>query len=124
MTAVIECCDYGVPQRRSRLVLLASLKGTIQLPQKTHGPNTDNLRYSTVSDWIKDLPRIQAGTTHTSVPNHRAASLSPLNLKRIKATPPGGTRKEWPPELQLACHTNGHKGTYGRVWPPALETTR
>jgi DNA (cytosine-5)-methyltransferase 1 len=129
-SATIDCRDYGVPQKRSRFVLLASRNGNIKLPPKTHGPDCPSLKYSAVEEWIADLPPIEAGEQCTSVPNHRAADLSPLNLKRIKATPPGGSRSDWPEELVLACHSDGHSGhtdVYGRLradQPASALTTR
>jgi DNA (cytosine-5)-methyltransferase 1 len=129
-TAVVDCREYGVPQRRSRLILMASRHFTPKLPSKSHGAGTASPNYSTVRDWILDLPPIRAGETCDEVPNHRAAKLSPLNLQRIQATPPGGTRRAWPSKLQLACHENGHTGhtdVYGRLrWdqPSSALTTR
>jgi DNA (cytosine-5)-methyltransferase 1 len=63
------------------------------------------------------LPPIQAGEVHPDVPNHRASALTPLNLQRLQATPPGGTRADWPEELTLKCHQNhrGHSDVYGRM---------
>lgn len=125
----IDCCDYGVPQKRQRFVLIASNVGNIELPPKTHGTGVRKAPFSTVGDWIGDLPPIEAGEECESVPNHRAASLSPLNLRRIIATPPGGSRRDWPPELALDCHAKhkGHTDVYGRLridQPASALTTR
>jgi DNA (cytosine-5)-methyltransferase 1 len=116
--AVVESQEYGVPQRRRRLILIASLLGPITLPVKTHGPGGANPEYSTVWEWIGDLPPIAAGETHPNIANHRAAELSELNLQRIRATPEGGSRRDWPTELVLACHDGdyqGHTDVYGRM---------
>jgi DNA (cytosine-5)-methyltransferase 1 len=126
----LDCCDYGVPQKRSRFVLLASAIGPIEIPPKTHGPGAPNERFSTVGEWINDLPPLEAGEECTSIPNHRAANLSTENLKRINATPPGGGRLDWPKNLVLKCHSNGHIGhtdVYGRLrvdQPASALTTR
>lgn len=129
---IIESQDYGVPQRRRRLVLIASQQSTAQLPAcpppPTHGPKV-NRPYSVVRDWISDLPPLEAGQAHPTDPAHRAAHLSELNLKRIRSTPPGGTRLSWPAELVLPCHqrTSGHTDVYGRLrWdcPASAMTTR
>ena len=115
---ILRAQDYGVPQRRKRLVLIASRGQRIELPHRTHGPGTPHADYSAVWDWIGDLPEIEAGEEHPIVPNHRAARLSELNLQRIQATPVGGGRRDWPQELHLECHSKdyrGHTDVYGRM---------
>ncbi|MDP9190679.1 MAG: DNA cytosine methyltransferase [Acidobacteriota bacterium] len=115
---VIESCDYGVPQRRRRLVIIGSRGVPVAFPQPTHGPGTKRPTYSTVWDWIGDLPPIAAGETHPSIPNHRASGLSPLNQQRVRATPEGGGREHWPKRLLLRCHHDdydGHTDVYGRM---------
>ncbi len=122
--------NFGVPQHRRRLVLVASRLGPISIPPATHGPGTRHPGYSTVREWIEDLPAIQAGETHPDDPVHRAANLSQLNLERIKALSEGEDRRKWPDELRLHCHTNGYSGhtdVYGRMWwdrPASGLTTR
>lgn len=108
----VFCPDYGVPQTRKRLVLLASKLGMINLISPTHNKNN----YVTVRDAIGDLTPIAAGETDASDPLHRATALSPLNLKRIKATPYGGSWHDWPEELILECHKKQEGKTYGSVY--------
>jgi DNA (cytosine-5)-methyltransferase 1 len=122
----VQVADYGVPQHRPRLVVLASRLGPVTLPPATCGVG---LRaHATVRDAIGHLPPIAAGAADPSVPNHRAAGLSPINLRRMKATPPEGDRKAWPEDLRLDCHrtADGYTDTYGRMaWDrpaPALTT--
>lgn len=126
---VVMAYHYGVPQSRRRLVLLASQLGPIRIPPATHGPGTKNPDLPKVWDWISHLPAIRAGDTHARVPNHRAAKLSHLNLRRIAATPVGGDRRDWPEQLELDCHKahSGHTDVYGRMikhQPSAALTTR
>jgi DNA (cytosine-5)-methyltransferase 1 len=127
---VVSSASYGVPQKRRRLIALASKHGPIEVPHATHGPGTSNPTYATVKDWIYDLPPIAAGEEHKAVANHRASGLSEINLRRIRATPEGGGREDWPEDLKLKCHTNGYKGhsdVYGRMaWdePATGLTTR
>ena len=72
--------DYGVPrERRSRLVLLASLLGEIGLEPPTHDP----ISYATVAQTIGYLPELVAGGVDAQDPLHRSSRLSLLNLKRI-----------------------------------------
>lgn len=113
---VLPASNYGVPQRRERLVLIASNKAPIALPAPSHGPESST-PYSCVEDWIRELPPIAAGETCEKDSQHQAAKLSPKNLERIKATPEGGTRENWPEELKLECHKNysGHSDVYGRL---------
>lgn len=130
VVGIIESQKYGIPQKRRRLVLLASNIAEINLPNPTHDPALGKT-YSTVRQRIAHLPPIKAGEIHPTIANHRAAKLSPMNLRRIKATPPEGSRADWPPDLQLECHTKrgykGHTDVYGRMkWdaPATGLTTR
>ena len=113
---VLNAAEYGVPQRRKRLVLLAAKHGPIALPKPTH-PGKDH--WVTVRKAIGDLPKLQHGRASKEDVIHRAASLSPLNLKRIRASKPGGTWRDWPVELVATCHTKEsgkHSGgVYGRM---------
>jgi len=125
---VVEARAYGVPQHRRRLVLLASRHGCVGMPQPTHGPG--RLPFLSVRDAIADLPSIDAGTSHPFIPNHVAARLSDRNLERIRATPEGGDRRQWPETLVLDCHKRNEKAfvdAYGRMtWsrPSSALTTR
>lgn len=111
----VKSSDYGVPQRRERLVLVASRTKMVMVASPTHGVN--GVRYSVVEDWISDLPRLAAGETDLYDPDHRAAKLSDLNLQRIRLTPEGGGRASWPEQLILDCHKShkGHSDVYGRL---------
>lgn len=116
-SGVVDCQAYGVPQRRRRLVIVASRHGRVLLPDPTHGSGVGLLPVSTVGDWIADLPPIAAGEVHSSVANHLASALTEINLRRIRATPKGGGRADWPVDLKLACHNEhaGHSDVYGRM---------
>lgn len=109
---VVFCPDYGIPQTRKRLVLLASKYSDIALLPPTHTKGT----YLTVGDTIRDLPAIHSGEGCIQDPLHRAISLSPLNLDRIKATPYGGSWHDWPDELILTCHKKENGKSFGSVY--------
>lgn len=113
---VVSASDFGVPQPRKRLILIASKTKGIEFPKPTHGKSA-NRPYSVVSDWIGELPPLEAGETDSLDKDHCAASLSELNLKRIRNTPEGGDRRNWPEALKLDCHSNhsGHTDVYGRL---------
>lgn len=108
---VVHCAEYGVPQSRKRLVLLASRLGSVQLIGPTH---TD--RVLTVRDAIAQLPSIPAGGAQTDDPLHAACNLSEINLRRIKASRPGGTWRDWPADLLAACHERESGKTYPSVY--------
>lgn len=112
---VVNCADYGVPQQRQRLVLLASKHGPIEMTAPTVKPDL----YKTVRDVIEDLPRINAGESCAHDPLHMASKLSPLNMKRIRASNAGGTWREWDKDLVAACHKKKtgktYPGVYGRM---------
>lgn len=108
----VFCPDYGIPQTRKRIVLLASRLGYIELIPATHNKKT----YLTVRDVIGSLPAIAAGETDKHDPLHRAKALTPINIKRIKHTPYGGSWKDWPEELLLNCHKKEGGKTFGSVY--------
>jgi DNA (cytosine-5)-methyltransferase 1 len=116
---VLDCAQFGVPQRRHRLVLLASRLGKIKMPRATH---SDPENWITVKMAIGHLKQIEAGKReNTSDPLHIAAQLSETNQKRIRQSLPGGTWTDWPEELRAICHQKEtgqtYKSVYGRmVW--------
>jgi DNA (cytosine-5)-methyltransferase 1 len=75
----VACDEYGVPQSRRRLVLLASKLGPIELQK------SDNSLKMTVRQAIGELPRVAAGTSWPDDPLHASAGLTETNLSRIEA---------------------------------------
>lgn len=106
---VVDGRDIGVPQRRQRLVLVASLLGPIVIP------DAEKPR-ATVRETIADLPPLSAGSFDPNDPLHAAASLSELNLSRVRHSKPGGTWRDWPSELISACHVRPTGMTYPSVY--------
>lgn len=109
---VVYCPDYGIPQTRKRLVLLASRLGNIDLISPTHKKEN----YVTVKDVIGDLPPLEAGQGCPTDALHRCRALSPLNLQRLKSTPYGGSWKDWPADLMLECHKKESGKSFGSVY--------
>lgn len=109
---VVYCPDYGIPQHRSRLVILASRLGSIEMIPPTHRPKD----HRTVRDALSRLPRLDAGQRSARDRLHRASALSELNLNRIKHSKPGGTWRDWPEDLVADCHKAETGETYGSVY--------
>jgi DNA (cytosine-5)-methyltransferase 1 len=103
---------FGLPQHRRRLVLIASRLGDIKVP----AGQLDKSSYTTVRDAIGDLPPIASGETSQLDPLHTSRALSELNLRRIRASSPGGTWEEWPDELRAPCHRRASGATFRNVY--------
>lgn len=108
----VRCAEYGVPQSRVRLVLLASKLGEIELVSPTHVEE----QFVTVKDSIQALGRIEAGDTSEADPLHKSSGLSPRNLERIRNSTPGGTWRDWDDDLRAACHSRESGRTYPSVY--------
>ncbi|MBO8138241.1 MAG: DNA cytosine methyltransferase [Desulfotomaculum sp.] len=63
-TVLLKAVDYGIPQNRERIFLVAINEkfkyAKFKYPTPTHGPGTKN-PYLTVADAILDLPQIDSG---------------------------------------------------------------
>lgn len=105
----VDCTDYGVPQSRKRLVMLASLLGPIELDK----PERVDV---SVKQAIGHLEPIPAGSSAIDDPLHSASVLSPKNLERIAASTAGGTWRDWPAELRAPCHRRPTGKTYPSVY--------
>jgi DNA (cytosine-5)-methyltransferase 1 len=114
---VVDVSRYGVPQRRKRLVLLASKFGKIECIPETHSKQN----VVTVGQVIRRLRPLRDGEADPIDPLHRASKLSPQNKRRILATPKnGGGAKSWPRALFPKCYKrkSGHSfmaTVYGRM---------
>lgn len=104
--------DYGLPQRRRRLVLVASLLGHIEVPRGHVTPD----RYRTVRQAIGTLPPVASGEVHGEDPLHRARRLTEINLRRLAHSKPGGTWEDWPDELRAPCHRKASGSTFKSVY--------
>lgn len=104
--------DYGLAQRRRRLLLLASRLGPIKAPARRVGEAAPK----TVRDEIARLPPLRSGEADPNDPLHRTRCLSEINLKRIRASTPGGTWEQWPAELRAPCHRKPSGATFRNVY--------
>jgi len=110
---IVDCPDYGIPQKRRRLILLASKLAKPRLIEPT------DITYRTTYDEIGDLPEIKAGEICESDPLHRAPAMNDIMLARIKQSIPNGTWLDWEEELRTPCHRSesgqSYKSVYGRM---------
>ncbi len=113
---VLDAADYAVPQRRKRLIMLASRVHTPTLAEKSP-------KRITVRAALKGLAE----------PNHGRDALHSLGENRSKkvrdliALVPkdGGSRSDLPKRYQLDCHkrSNGFNDVYGRMaWDDVAPT--
>jgi DNA (cytosine-5)-methyltransferase 1 len=108
--SVERCEKYGVPQRRRRLVVLAA---------KSHDMSkikAEANALTSVRKAIGKLPPVEAGAIHPADALHTASGLTPINLRRIKASKPGGTWRDWPASLRADCHRKPSGKTYPGVY--------
>jgi DNA (cytosine-5)-methyltransferase 1 len=108
----VFCPDYGIPQKRRRLVLLASRLGEIALLPPTH----DKKHYLTVKDAIGNLPAVNSGEKDKNDFLHFTSKMSDLNIRRIKSSVPDGTWEDWSDDLKLKCHKKQTGKTYRAVY--------
>ncbi|MGF0313598.1 DNA cytosine methyltransferase [Rhodococcus sp. IEGM1428] len=125
--SVLRALEYGVPQERKRLVIVASRIGAAHMPVPTHV--STRRKAKTVRQTIERFPILKDGAVDPKDPDHAAMKLAEINLQRIRATPEGGDRRDWSSELIAECHRDhkGHTDAYGRMWwdrPASGLTTR
>ncbi|HHW44998.1 MAG TPA: DNA cytosine methyltransferase [Desulfotomaculum sp.] len=105
---VLNAAEYGVPQRRRRLVYIAGYGIKIPFASKAR-------RLKTVRDAIGSLPKAgESGDPVHDMPEHRTPKVMEI-IRRIPKN--GGSRTDLPEEFQLECHKrcNGFKDVYGRM---------
>lgn len=111
-SGVRRCTDYGLAQNRRRLVLVASRIGTAAVP----GGDQSDQPPKTVRQAIGNLPAIEAGSADEADPVHRSRGLSTLNRKRMEASTPGGTWRDWDEELRAPCHRRASGAAFKNVY--------
>lgn len=107
---VVDSSEFGVPQMRKRVVLLGSRFGDIEFVN----PSGDKPK--TVRQAIGRMRSLEAGTAAPGDRMHAAATLSAVNLERIKASKPGGSWRDWPAHLVAKCHRTVAGQTYSSVY--------
>lgn len=104
----LQLGEYGVPQKRRRVVVLAGHGFDIEMPKEAKITRT--VRWA-----IGDLkrPRDHHSPLHREVAKHGS-----IVKERISAIPKnGGSRADWPRSLELDCHSkfHGFRDVYGRM---------
>lgn len=147
-TRILRAEEYGVPQERRRIFFLGNRLGLpISWPERTHGPGL--LPFVTVWDAIGDLPPLANGedprdplpyallpvTSYQAmlrgnsfqVSNHAAPRLAPINLRRMKHIPEGGSWRDIPFDLLPAgmkrARRCDHTKRYGRLRKDGMSST-
>lgn len=124
--AVLQVADFGVPQSRRRLVLLARKGFAIELPKRTHSrTGEDGLQpWRTVRNAIYGLPRpetLAEAVAHggpQAFDWHVVRTLAPQNQKRIRNARVGKNWWSIPKRLRPTCHQDrkvGFGNVYGRM---------
>lgn len=107
---IVDCSEYGLPQKRKRLVFLASRYGNINFPA------AEGFSKKTLADAIRGLPVLKHGQICSNDSLHRCAGLAPINLKRIQQSVPGGSWRDWDKSLLPKCYRRKSGKTYGSVY--------
>lgn len=133
---ILELADYGVPQSRRRLVLLAGKGFPIAFPKPTHCRNGDNAnglkRWRTLADAIRSMgkPVTLSKAKEMGGPQrfnwHVVSDLTRVSVNRLRALRAGSGRAGLPKELRPRCHADSDEGfqnVYGRLsWNRAAPT--
>lgn len=107
---VVSSAEYGISQRRRRLILFASRRGFVDLIPPTHSQPVSLRRV------IAGLPPLKAGSANKQDRYHRAQDLSAMNFKRLQLSTQGGTWRDWPAALRVPCHTTKRGTEFGSVY--------
>lgn len=127
---VVCASKFGIPQNRKRSILMAVRKNLVRSERLVDlagtellvpNANPDTSKIS-VREAIGSLPPIKAGEMYKSknLHNHRARSLSDLNLKRLRCAKPGESNAYMENtkfgDLSLDCHRKVNKRLQARCF--------
>jgi DNA (cytosine-5)-methyltransferase 1 len=123
---ILQVADYGVPQLRRRLVLLAGKGFRIEMPTATHSRTgaDGKSHWRTVRDAIghmtEAVPFVEAtqkGGAHL-YDWHVVRKLAEVNRQRLLHAKSGASGMDMPDHLRPPCHRGGYSGfsnVYGRM---------
>lgn len=125
---IVQMADYGVPQSRRRLVLVAELGFKVPFPKATHAkqpePESRLKRWLTLRDVIANEPQpVTMSEAHKlGGPRknkwHVVSNLQPQVAARLATAIPGKTWLSVDESIRPECHRSGYTGftnTYGRM---------
>lgn len=125
---VEQMADFGIPQSRRRLVLLAGQGFKVPFPQPTHARSPKST--SRLKPWrsVREaIGHLEAPVTlRTALQNggpqshnwHVVRNLQPQTKERLRAALPGETWLRVDESVRPQCHRNGYNGftnAYGRM---------
>lgn len=127
---IVDATEFGVPQRRRRLIVVAVRSSRRELPESLAVLLPDWFSGSGLRTAGEALRRASSiDPRHDSL--HRARRSSKAVLERLRALPVGGTRFDLPERHRLGCHAKlEHRNataSYSRVKidePAPTMTTR
>jgi DNA (cytosine-5)-methyltransferase 1 len=136
---VFEAADFGVPQFRRRVIIIAARGGyKVRVPAATHGaPDSEAVLTGRLRPWITvreaigggKFPALAPGQSNERgglLPNHLAASTGARVCRFLRRVPrDGGSRSQVEKRYLLPCHRGhtGHADTYGRLsWASPANT--
>ena len=123
---VLQVADYGIPQNRRRLVLVAGKGFELSLPKPTHHRTGENglPKWKTLRDAIAGMerPLLLDKASRQGGPQrhnwHVVRRLSAVNIARLRNSRPGMSRAQLPEALRPECHKENNQGyanVYGRM---------
>jgi DNA (cytosine-5)-methyltransferase 1 len=119
----VNAKDFGVPQNRRRLIILAMRGKRSRLPHRLVPPGAP------VTETVRTAFARMAGEVPRDDPLSIPRALPERVLKRVEAIPAEGNRHDLPKDLQLECHkkmvgkASGATSPYGRLrWDEAAPT--
>lgn len=139
---VMNAADYGIPQRRKRIIIVGLKEAKFEFPKPTHSEDGVGLkRYVSVEDALGDLPEAIAdenGAVNYCMPaqsefqkyvrrdvavtEHFIPQMSKLDEYIVCHVKPGGNYKDIPAEVNSSRikrlqRDGGHTTCYGRLVP-------
>ena len=123
--SVLQVADYGIPQMRQRLVLLAARNFQPTLPKPTHDRlgRDGKLPWLTIRDALpRDMPRPIRLTVANRQGGPRQHSwdvvrdISDINKERLREARPGRGWETIPKDLRVNCHQDAPEGYFSNVY--------